>query len=476
MQQHYLLFLSCLLLIARTDAFHVAWNMASTTPRQQGRLFDSTESDVDKAVPPPRGSGGDVPSMEWLTDALSTPQSGDESDDENDLTKNRYIEEHSADSILGADSPIPTTGVSVSDEMDTAHKDRFYTVVVPIKGLDKGVRAAQVVTTASAGSFEPVRYIVGLSKQNEEEEQEGADNEKITTDTFVMVDVPPFSEQLKKDIQNYMGPSGRLSAILVTSRDCIHYEDPPGTYTIRKADLLKWAKAFPDTARVAYRLDIPRDCRESITQRLDGYGPFALEEESATNVTFIESGRPLTYELWDDDTSKEIMAGKETPPDDLEGEEDDAEEDMYSPEAIKAREVGKRVLAVYTPGRSFGSISYVFPDIQLCASGFTLPIEDTRSEENWGMDGTGPALDCRGYITTSRAGIERQMESSRDLINSYADRFNVILPSRGDPFFMDGDVEERKDYLLDIIGQYEKVGQIYERLGITNADGNVDVF
>jgi hypothetical protein len=403
--------------------------------------------------------------MDWLTDSLSTPQRDD--NDELDLTKSTYMEEHNPNGDLG-DVPIPTTGISVSDEMETAQKDRFFTEVVPIKGLEKGVRAAQIVTTVAAGSYEPVRYVVGLSKQDE---QEGVD--KATTDSFVMIDVPPFSEQLKNEIQSYMGPTGRLSAILVTCRDCIHYNEAPGVYTVRRADLFKWEQAFPDTARVAYRLDIPRDCRECITQRLDGYGPFALEEESPTNVTFIETGRPLTYEEWDHDTSKAILAGKLTPPDDAEKEDDVEDEEVkYSPEAIRSREEGKRVLAVYTPGRSYGSISYVFPEIQLCATGYAVPIEDARNEENWGIESAGPALDCRGYITTSRAGIERQMESARNLINTYVDRFDVILPSRGDPYFMDGGIDERKNDLLDIIDQYEKIGQIYERLGITSYDGD----
>jgi hypothetical protein len=112
----------------------------------------------------------------------------------------------------------------------------------------------------------------------------------------------------------------------------------------------------------------------------------------------------------------------------------------------------------------------VASEIQLCTSGYAVPIEDARNEENWGIESAGPALDCRGYITTSRAGIARQMESARNLINTYVDRFNVILPSRGDPFFMDGGIDEQNNDLLDIIYQYDKIGQIYERLGITSYD------
>ena len=79
-----------------------------------------------------------------------------------------------------------------------------------------------------------------------------------------------------------------------------------------------------------------------------------------------------------------------------------------------------------------------------------------------------------GDITTSRAGVARQMESAWNLINTYVDRFDVILPSHGDPFFMDGGIDEQKNDLLDIIDQYDKIGQIYERLGITSYDGDGD--
>jgi hypothetical protein len=423
----------------------------------------------------------DVPSMDWLTNSLSTRQEGQDDNDQQagDMAaQSPYMEEHEGDGDLG-DVPIPTTGISVSDEMGKTQQDRFFTELVPIKGLDKGVRAAQIVTTATAGSFEPVRYMIGLSKKVEE----GADtaDDKTTSkddDDFVMMDAPPFSKQLKAEMQKYMGPKGRLSAILVTCRDSIHYNDAPGVFTIRRADLLKWHKAFPDTAIVAYRLDIPRDCRDSVTQRLDGYGPFALDETSSSNnVTFIETGRPLTYEAWDHDVTEDIFAGKQTPPDDdevlVEGEAVEQDKD-YSPEGIRSREEGKRVLAVFTPGRSYGSVSYIFPEIKLCASGFTVPVEDSRSEENMGLESAGPALDCRGYITTSRAGISRQMESARNLVNTYGDRFNVLLASGGDPFFLDGDTKERQQEVLDVIDQYEKIGQIYEQLGITYTDDDGD--
>jgi hypothetical protein len=114
-------------------------------------------------------------------------------------------------------------------------------------------------------------------------------------------------------------------------------------------------------------------------------------------------------------------------------------------------------------------MSYIFPELDLCASGFTLPLEDAR-EENWGVsDFAGPALDCRGYITTSKAGIAKQMESARKLANNYIDRFRIVLPSRSDPFYLQEDVGERRQTLLEVVDQYEKLGIIYEQLGITGS-------
>lgn len=429
----------------------------------ENTLFESVE-------PSPKD---EAPTMDWLTDSLAK----NEDSEEKDINENLYIEEHDPDGFMG-DIPIPTTGISVADEMEKTQKERFFTEVVRIKGLEPGVRAAQIVTTTTTGSFEPVRYVLALSKHTAAANNDSSDDDTSKpaglSQSFVLVDVPPFSDQLVRQMRDFMGPNGKLVSILVTSKDSIHYDEAPGVFAIRRADLVKWEKAFPDTAIVAYRMDIPRDCRDSVSQRLDGYGPFALDETSSPNATFVESGRPLTYKEWDYDMTQDIFAGKKTPPDDepsnATAEEIEIEADLYSAEAIRAREEGKRVLAVYTPGRTYGSISYVFPEVNLIASGFTIPIEDSRNDENIGIESAGPALDVRGYITTSKAGIARQMESARNLIESYVDRFTVILPSRSDPYFVDGKTEERKQDLLAIVGQYEKIGKIYERLGITSYD------
>lgn len=373
------------------------------------------------------------------------------------------------------DVQIPSTGISVSDEMESSEKDRFQTKLVPITGMKEV--AAQIVTEATLrGSFEPVRYLISLSPMEQEDQQR----------IFVMMDIPPYSPELVSRIKSYMGPQSQLAAILVTNRDGIHYDDAPAVYKLRRTDLDLWKKAFPSLQIVAYRLDIPRDCRHSVTQVLDGYGPFALDESALTQLTnkhendgagsandnvtlFNEMGKPLTYMEWDHDEAQDILRGRKALED-----SNMTVPDEYSPEAIRAKEEGKRILAVYTPGHSFGSISYVFPEIGVCCSGFTIPVEDTRDEENPGMGTTGPALDCRGYITTSRGGIEKQMESARHLVRTYSDRFDTVFASRGDPLVLGGDHKERREALLDIIDQYDKIGKIYEQLGITSSYEDTD--
>jgi hypothetical protein len=431
-----------------------------------------------------------VPSMDWLADALNEgpgavdDQEGDlfPEDAMSDLSTTPYIEEHDPEGDLG-DPPIPTTGISVADEMEKAQKARFYSEVVEIVGLAKGVKAAQILTSTSGGAYEAVRYLIRLSRHEEEEDGTSTEADGGTKiQDYVMVDVPPYSQKLVKQMHEMMGPSGRLSAIVVTCRESIHYDDAPGVYSIRRADLLKWEKAFPNVAIVAYRMDVPRDCRESVTQILDGYGPWAMESDLSKvmkNATFVETGKPLTYRLWDPDIAMEILEGKRKPPSDddedvflsKKTDANDSTVDLDSPEVVRAKEEGKRVLAIYTPGRTYGSMTYVFPELELCASGYLLPLEDPRVETNRGFELAGPALDCRGYITTSKAGCARQMKSARKLIDTYVDRFSIVLTSRGDPFYFDDqNTEGRRKTLLDIVSQYEKLGSIYEQLGITGND------
>lgn len=446
----------------------------------------------------------EIPSMDWLTDSLSAPPDSDQpsnkySDESNsDLNSSPYLEEHDVDGDLG-DVPIPTTGVSVADEMEKAQKDRFHSDLVPITGLGEGVKAIRILSSTTDGGYEPIRYLVRLTKKSDEgdtgfsnldsdidsDDNKGALKQGLGSSTsspkdrddFVMIDIPPFSKKLVEEMKSHMGPNGHLSMILVTSQECIHYDESPGVFSIRKADLPKWKKAFPDTAAVAYRMDIPRDCRDSITQRLDGYGPWAIEELSnETGPFFKESGQPLTVNEWDPELAQDILSGKRQPPGEEEGKnnENDSVRELdpnsqCTQDAIRANEEGRRVLAVYTPGRTFGSMTYVFPELRLCASGFSLPIEDSREEENHGIDSPGPTLDHRGYITTSKAGMSRQIESSKKFVNSYVDRFEVILSARGDPFYFDRNEDDRRETLLEIMGRYEKMGKIYEQLGISSS-------
>lgn len=358
--------------------------------------------------------------------------------------------------VLPEEFHIPTTGISVSDVMEEESQTQFETVLVPIEGLE-GV--AQIVTTSTGGGLEPVRYLINVT-----------DPSSTSSCSFVMTDVPPYSELLAAKLRRYMGPLGTLDAILLTSKDAIHYNQAPAVFTTRRSDLFQWKSVFEDVHVVGYRLDIPRDCAELVTQRLDGYGPWALDKSGTTikNMTFEETGRPLTREEWDEDTTKGIIDKKETPPDEEMTEENEA----YSPEGIRARQEGKTVLAVYTPGHTFGTISYLFPNLEAVVSGYTIPIEDDRDQ-----DSPGPALDYRGYITTSKAGIQLQMESARHLVEMYSDRFKVVLPSRADPLFLGGNsFEARREILLRIVSEYEKVGKVYEQLGILsdNEDGDDD--
>jgi hypothetical protein len=356
-------------------------------------------------------------------------------------------EEEEEGALTTDDVPIPTTGVSVSEVLEEVGQTKFETTLVPIETLP-GV--SQIVTASTNGDLEPVRYLIAATPT--------LDN---VTMLFVMTDVPPYSISLDASIRRHMGPSGQLVGILCTSRTAIHYNDAPAVFTTRRSDLVKWKAAFPQIHVVGYRLDIPRDCASLVTQRLDGYGPWAASE----NMTFLESGRPLMYKEWDEPTKIGIIKEGATPPD---GNAIEDDED-YSPDAIRARQLGKAILTVYTPGHTFGTVSYVFPNLQAIVSGYTIPIEDNRDQDN-----AGPALDFRGYITTSKAGMKKQMESARHLIETYSDRFNVILPSRADPLFLDGSVQDRRRILLQIVEQYEKIGNVYEQLGIVSQTSDED--
>ena len=354
---------------------------------------------------------------------------------------------------------------------------------------------------------EPVRWLVSLDDTNKDSEDK--------QESFALIDLPPYSDRLVHDIRSFMDPEynnnttvstssssdvtsskANLDVILLTNQQCIHYDTSPGVYVKRKSELTKWKQAFPNAQVVMYRLDIPRECREEVTQILDGYGPWGweevVEEEGDSGIVevknkFVETGRPLTIEEWDDDTKTKVLTQGELPPDDqVDNKEDssdddtsDEEDELYSSEAIRKREEKYRLLAVYTPGSTFGSVTYILPQRGICCSGHALPIEssgNTAIEDIYDEDDDfvsssspvppqGPRLDYQGYLASS-ASRPRQMSSASALISSYIDRFRVILPARGDIVFLDSDENTRKRELMESVGLYQKVSDIYNRLGI----------
>lgn len=456
------------------------------------------------------------------TTIVTRNQSTDNSIGNNSIDNNDNSDDNNNYNNDSGNVHIPSGGFSVSDDLDESQRDRYKTQLVPLKNVP-GV--AQIFTKASIReSFEPIRYLISLSAppftvDTNTSTTSHVTNEKTienptfetqfpqpTRTPYVLVDVPPYSTTLVDSIKQFIGPMNPLIAMIITNRDSIHYDNAPAVFSIRRADLDLWKQAFPTMSIVGYRLDVPRDCRDSMTQILDGYGPFALQEEEQEEETrigkvdtvkersdstekdsikhykFVETGRPLTYMSWIPGILEDVKKGKPPPDDDMDDLDvnkeivgNDSNNDDYTGDKIRQREQGKRLLAIFTPGHSFGSVSYVFPERMICCSGYTIPVEDMGYDINDGYvessASSGPTLDCRGYVTTNKAGIERQIDSAKKLINQYSDRFHTILPSRGNPLFVDVNFEQsRKAALLDLIKQYEKVGRIYEQLGIISSE------
>jgi len=223
------------------------------------------------------GDDDDIPSMDWLTDSLSVASGDDKSETTNkyndesmsDMNSSPFLEEHSIDGDLG-DVPIPTTGLSVSDEMEKAQKDRFYTQLVPISGLGKGVEAVRVLSSTTDGAYEAVRYLVRLTRKIDESDselEETGNNKSDQTkssieskDDFVMVDVPPFTEKLAEEMKALMGPNGRLSTILVTSQECIHYDENPGVVSKRNGSIAFSLNNNRDRSKASERIYITDSC------------------------------------------------------------------------------------------------------------------------------------------------------------------------------------------------------------------------
>ncbi len=424
-----------------------------------------------------------------LQNSRSSTNSMQKDDPSNRMRQQATEEEIEAAEQISGNVNVPKTGVSINDEMETIQsKEKFVSQLFPLDikqerqsdggggDFDGGndsprIAAIQTVTPNSIGD-EPMRYIISIDEHR----------------NYAMVDVPPYSDDLVEQIHQFMKPkssnesehekddaTGTLSSILVTCRDGLHYDETPAVYVTRKSDLLKWKKAFPGIEIVIYRLDTPRDCKEVVTQSLDGYGPWALKSSGENNIrenksnqsrdVFLETGRPFTRMEWDEETQARVLDNGEVPPDDDEDLDDD---DQYTPEAIKKREEDKDVLAIYTPGHTSGHVAYIFPKLRLCCSGWLIPVEDTRSSANIaGLGTAGPALDYRGYITTNSGGIDRQVESARNLVNVYGDRFDAILPSRGPPVTLGHlPLVNRQRVLHDMLNEYAELGRVYNSLGI----------
>ncbi len=405
-------------------------------------------------------------------------------------------QEEAAEQISG-NVNVPKTGISINDEMtEMQNTEKFLMKLFPLEKNGNGAAAIQTVTRDTA-SDEPMRYLVPLGvyeesnganadankdemdvsdegdDRKEDDNEHNLNENSNTMKQFAMVDVPCFSQDLVAQMKSFMGTGSTLSHILITCRNGIHYDEAPAVYVTRKSDLRSWKKAFPAAKVIMYRLDTPRDCKPLITQMLDGYGPWALnngDAESESEVgLFQETGRPLTVLEWDEDVQASVLDDGEMPPDDQEDGEDDADAALYTPQAIKERELNKEILAIYTPGHTYGSVSYIFPQSKICCSGFTIPVEDVRADASAAgiPRGAGPKLDYSGYLTTNTGGLDRQVESARHLASVYNDRFEVVLPSRGPPVSLGGYTAEGRSRILhDMLNEFAKLGQVYESLGI----------
>ena len=425
----------------------------------------SGDSQEDDTIP-----SLDASQLEWIQQRSSDKNRRQQQDEQS------YDTEESSPVNIN----LPKNGISVNDEMIAFQSaEKFVTYILPLG--TKGVATLKTVTVNTV-SDEPLRYLVPLQPTNlhgnntkhDENHIDTANNDDSSKNQnkFAMIDMPPFSDDLVERMKAFMGKNASLTHILVTSRNGIHYDEAPAVYVTRKSDMEAWKRAFPSVKIVMYRLDIPRDCKGLVSQSLDGYGPWALDTNDSRDGIFCETGRPLTMMVWNDDVKIRVLEKGETPPDDDENDDEILQDkELYTPQAIKTREEGNDILAVYTPGHTFGSVTYIFPQSKVCCSGCAIPVEDNRPSGfsmGQGMaTGVGPRLDFSGYLTTSSGGIQRQVESARHIASVYVDRFDVILPARGPPVTLgDFDPEERSQILHEMLNEYSEIGRIYASLGI----------
>ena len=228
-----------------------------------------------------------------------TMSSSQDDDDDNSYNDDRPTEN------------IPRTGYSLADRMEnTENVERFVTTLTPIDNnhpsvmldiqydvdgfpigyrsessetIDENWGVARIDTVSSLGNAgeEPVRWLISTGERNFNFNN---DSEDMNIQSYAMIDLPPYSDTLADEIRSFMDRNsdqdensinvtkrkGNLDVILITNGQCIHYDKSPGVYVTRKSDLTKWTTAFPNANVIMYRLDIPRDCREVVTQVLDG--------------------------------------------------------------------------------------------------------------------------------------------------------------------------------------------------------------
>jgi glyoxylase-like metal-dependent hydrolase (beta-lactamase superfamily II) len=246
-----------------------------------------------------------------------------------------------------------------------------------------------------------------------------------------------------------------LRAILITCKTSIYYSEAPGTvYSMRKSDLSLWKEAFPGVEIIMHRNDMEKDLQGSITQVLDGYGPWAWNE---TTGRFDETGHKLVVLNWDRDKIMRLYSSS----DEINATELALREAGIDPNQVidvRANEANRGILAVYTPGHTMGSMCYVMPPLELCFSGHTLPEDQFR--DNVRFDGLGT-------VSTNKAGLLRQVDSALHFADTYVDRFHTILPSRGNVIYLPkDDLEQRRSSLKLAIKQFGKVAKAYSDLGI----------
>ena len=294
--------------------------------------------------------------------------------------------------------------------------------IARIKHSIEGGSSSSEASTDSVGKPEdvmnfPNAWIVRLSEAEKK---------------FIMVDVPKYSKTLEKQIRQFCDGNPPL-AIVVTNQNSIYYDDAPGGLIVRRSDAIKWTEAFQGIEIVVHRHDIFRDFQKVVTQRLDGYGPWGINLETGK---FMDLGHPL-----------QTIDG-------LDGFEMEFDVENYvSPEIeeinVRENKNSKSCIAIYTPGHSFGSMCLIVPELEAVCSGNTIPPVNL-------LEGKRLRMDSQGIVTTNRAGIIRQAESVQNLIDGYADLFQLMLPSRGALQRFPSDLSKRKEMITKLIGKFEE--------------------